>query len=161
MKYLITNEYLKEVTSVTTNSVKELDVAFRSATEVHIKKLLKPGVYSRLLTGSDLTEVESELLEQVRYYMALRVEQDMLFNIVSVTAKGATQEAQQASLEVITAKRQYLESKAKTIETSIREFIQQHPQDFQNITPELQQGTTPFDYSCGIVFDNAPRIIYQ
>lgn len=164
MLFLIDDAYLTNHTSVSTsNRDKNIKVALQSVTLINVKPLLGIPLYSlyeaHVATDKVLTSKQAELFELIQYFMALRVEREMMFNVLNVNNKGATQEDHTASIEVVTAKRQDVEAKADFVKRSILKYLGTHKLDFPEFYPEPNQVSAPDPsvYSSAIVFDYEPK----
>jgi hypothetical protein len=158
--YLIDEKYLADYTSVSINkNAKDIKVAFQAVTIIHLKPLLGIALYGLLesfIEGiAELSDKQFELLDMVKYYMALKVEKEMLFNIVNISNKGATEEDRAANLETVTTLRQLAESKAASVKKNILTFLADNKDDFPEYFPKLDAQ----DYTGGIIFE-PKKIIY-
>ena len=161
MSYLIDEKYLSDFTSVSQNkNAKDIRVAFQAVTLIHVKPLLGNPLFDlyhvHVESASVLTDKQAALFDMIKYYMALKVEREMLFNLVTISNKGATEEDKAASLELVTMKRQSIENRASAIKKNILEYLKIHKSDF----PEYYPKPTTLSNFSGISFDNSlPRYI--
>lgn len=160
--YLIDEKYLADFTSVCINkNAKDIKVAFQAATMIYIKPLLGIALYelfeNHASSNSLLNPKQAQLFEMIKYFMALKVEREMIFNLVTISNKGATEEDKAATLELATSMRQSVESKAATIKKNILDYLKENKADF----PEYYPPTTEVqDFTGGIIFE-APKHIYM
>ena len=158
MAYLIDEKYLTENTSVSSNkNAKDIKVAFQLVTLLYVKPLLGQPLYELYENTTSLNPRQKELLEQVRYYMALKVERELMLNLLTLSNKGATEEDKAASLEVVKLKRQDVESSAAAMRKGLLAFLEEHATDFPEYYPEVKS----VDYSAGIVLDTPRKQYYQ
>lgn len=161
--YLIDEKYLTDYTSVSlTKNAKDIKVAFQAATIISVKPLLGIALYelyeNHLLTSNLLNRKQGELFEMIKYFMALKVEREMLFNLVNINNKGATEADKAASLELSTSMRQAVDSKAATVKKNILEFLKENKDDFPEYYPPA---TETQDFTGGIIFEPIRHIYIQ
>ena len=160
--YLIDEKYLSDYTSVSINkNAKDIKVAFQAVTIIHVKPLLGIALYELLETHVastiELTAKQAQLFDMVKYFMALKVEREMLYNIISISNKGATEEEKAASVETVTVKRQAVESQAASVKKNILSYLNTNKADFPEFYPE----TNTQDFTSGIIFEPVRRIYIQ
>ncbi|MBF9237441.1 hypothetical protein I2I05_08525 [Hymenobacter sp. BT683] len=169
-KYLINDTYLTEFTSVsTTKNAKDIQAAFQSVTVIYVRPLLGIQLYElyeqHLKTNSVLTPKQAELFGYIQYYMALRVEREMMLNVLKISNHGVTEHEKVASMENIKIMRQDAESRAEAVKKLLLDYLNAHKPDFPEFFPEtlavINDNGSHGDFTGGIVFDTAPKFFYQ
>ena len=165
--FLIDDRYLTENTNIATSMKdKKLKVALQTVTVINVKPLLGLPLYALLenyvANGTSLSDKQTELFNQVAYYMALRVERELMYDLLNLNNKGATTDQNAADMALVTAKRQDVEAKSDFLRNGILAYLDANRADFPEFYPEPNSTTpNPGMYSSGIVFDYAPKRYFQ
>jgi hypothetical protein len=148
MNYLIDEKFVKLTCpsiSVSANGI-TIAAALQIVTLRYLKKLLSTDLhdlYAAYVNDAQpvpLTTQQGELFDLVKIYMALQVERHMLTNVVEITTKGATVDQAAATLELITYKRQEITASILSLETDIKDYLDQHAADFPEYKPATEAG---------------------
>lgn len=169
MIYLISQKYLSETANVSIQANdKNILVAFKAVTEIDVKPLLGIPLYQLLQskveseTESTFTTEQAELFDLVKYFMSLRVWREMMFDMLNISNKGATESDHQANLDLIKLKRLETEHKAESIRKRILSYLNNNKPAFPQFFPEPQRSASnPDTYNTGIIFDNFSKFYYQ
>lgn len=132
---LITEAYLKNTINLSQHKDPvDLKIALKNVTEFYIKDLLSIPLYELYLShveqGKVLTARQAELLEKVRFYYALMVQHELMFNLFSVTNRGNEQNQNSPSLQDIREKRAEVMGKAEAVKDKILAYLAAYRQDF-------------------------------
>ena len=162
MPFLIDDKYLTDNTNIATSTKdKSLRVAMQTVTVINLKPLLGLPLYElyeqHLAGQATLSAKQAELLVSIQYYMALRVEREMMYNLLNVNNKGVTQDEHAANMAVVNAKRQDVEAKAEFVKSSILNYLAVYKADFPQFYPEPAcPAIQVTDYAVGLVFAPQP-----
>lgn len=163
MTFLINDTYLTSNTNIGTSvNDKTLKVALQTVTITDVKYLLGKPLYELFEThvqdSTVLTSAQAEAFEQIQYYMALKVEFELMGNILTVSNKGVTQDEHVANMDVVKFKRQNIESKAAIVKTALLVYLNANKDKFPEFFPEPTTINKPNPaYSSGIAFDYEPK----
>ena len=167
MAYLIDDRYLTENTNIASSTKdKSLKVALQTVTVINVKPLLGLPLYAlyedHVANQTALSGIQAELFASIQYYMALRVEREMMYNLLNINNKGVTADEHAATIAVVNATRQDVESKSEFIRASILALLDANKGKFPQFYPEPTSVTPQVTaYSSGIVFDYAPKRYFE